>query len=115
MDKFNLFCPKMYLEEKLSNNKQEIFEKGQGTFSSRYQYTHSQDGTALEQILAPVRTWCMIKVVVMTNDKNIKKVLTKLMDKNIFHVSKNSGVSKNNHREENKIDPKKVLRWEKMT
>lgn len=38
MDKVNLFCPKMYLEEKLSN-KQDIFEKEQGTFSSRYQYT----------------------------------------------------------------------------
>jgi len=29
------------------------------------------------------------------------------MHKNIFHVSKNSGVSKNHHREENKIDQKK--------
>lgn len=36
------------------------------------------------------------------------------MHKNIFHVSKNSGVSKNNHREGNKIDWKKFLdgkRW----
>lgn len=37
MDKVNLFCPKMYLEEKLSNK--QIPEKEQGTFSSRYQYT----------------------------------------------------------------------------
>lgn len=109
MVKVNLFCPKMYLEEKLSNNKQEIFEKEQGTFSSRYQYAHSQDGTALEQILACVRIWCMIKVVFMISDKGktIKNVVTKLMHKNIFHVSENSGVSKNHHREENKIDEKK--------
>lgn len=59
----------MYLEEKLSNNKQEIFEREGGAFSSKYQYTHSQDGTALEQILARVKIWYMIKMVFRNNVK----------------------------------------------
>lgn len=33
----SIFSLKMYLEEKLNNNKQEIFEKEPGAFSSRYQ------------------------------------------------------------------------------